>query len=314
MAEGRRVEGADVVLWVEQQGIFRSDRPSGPDGVVPMRGLPDGLVLDGGLAPGLPALGAPAGDGGGRADAEGHRGAQAGRHAHRGRGGRAGRARGGRHAGGDAPRRGAGARATRAGTSRFARCGRSGATAWRRSTRATTRWTRAEGTPGGPAGEGGAQAPARLPRAAWWADDGAPVRRFRLDEHDVSSPDGRFEVSLPIGGGSRHRLGGCAGLRADDGGSARGAGSGRSGAAEGADAPGLVRDEGGGPVTDAVVTCEVCDESVLSGPDGRFTISSPPYVAQFSVSARKGRLSGDADAEPWQRRPRGADAAARDAA
>ena len=41
-SEGRRVEGADVVLWVEQQGIFRSDRPSGPDGVVPMRGLPAG--------------------------------------------------------------------------------------------------------------------------------------------------------------------------------------------------------------------------------------------------------------------------------
>jgi hypothetical protein len=29
----------------------------------------------------------------------------------------------------------------------------------------------------------------------------------------------------------------------------------------------------------------------MSGPDGRFTLSSPPYVAQFSVSARKGRLS-----------------------
>ena len=43
-SEGRRVEGADVVLWVEQEGIFRSDRSSGPDGLVPMRGLPAGTV------------------------------------------------------------------------------------------------------------------------------------------------------------------------------------------------------------------------------------------------------------------------------
>ncbi|HZI07264.1 MAG TPA: carboxypeptidase-like regulatory domain-containing protein, partial [Archangium sp.] len=42
MGEGRRLEGADVVLWVDNENIFRSDTSSGPDGLVPMRGLPSG--------------------------------------------------------------------------------------------------------------------------------------------------------------------------------------------------------------------------------------------------------------------------------
>ncbi|MBS1151293.1 MAG: hypothetical protein H6Q89_2991, partial [Myxococcaceae bacterium] len=39
---GRRVEGASVVMFIEKEGSFRSDRPSGADGVVMMRGLPPG--------------------------------------------------------------------------------------------------------------------------------------------------------------------------------------------------------------------------------------------------------------------------------
>jgi hypothetical protein len=44
-------------------------------------------------------------------------------------------------------------------------------------------------------------------------------------------------------------------------------------------------------VPDAVVTCEVCEGSVRTGADGRFTLPSPPYVARFTLSARKGRLT-----------------------
>jgi hypothetical protein len=107
----------------------------------------------------------------------------------------------------------------------------------------------------------------------------------------VSSPDGRFEVSLPVAG-DRVIIAldapGHEPMMVD-----------RPVAPDLGDlvlqkAPtlsGLVREEGGAPVADAVVTCEVCDESVLSGPDGRFSLSSPPYVAQFAVSARKGRLT-----------------------
>jgi hypothetical protein len=122
-------------------------------------------------------------------------------------------------------------------------------------------------------------------------DDGAPVKRFRLDEHDVSSPDGRFEVALPIAGDRVIVSVDAPGYEplmvdrpiAPD--------LGELVLQRAPTLSGLVRDEGGSPVGDAVVSCEVCDESVLSGPDGRFTLPSPPYVAQFSVSARKGRLS-----------------------
>ncbi len=288
-SEGRRVEGADVILWVERQGIFRSDRPSGPDGMVPMRGLPSGsywmvashpdylpserqrvTVEDGQtlrvtaeLKPGAVLSG----------DVMDEQGAPV-----------AGAAmvvvpRGGEPVSTDA-RGHFEIRALRP----------------ERTYRLEARHPeydqreRAEGRAGGP--------PVRVVlkrrpvfRGRVLSEEGDPVRRFRVDEHEVSSPDGRFELALATAG---ERL------------------------IVAVDAPGFdplmvdrplvpdlgdlvlqrspslagwVRDEGGGPVPDAVVSCEVCDQSVLSGPDGSFTISSPGYMAQFSVSARKGALT-----------------------
>ena len=52
---------------------------------------------------------------------------------------------------------------------------------------------------------------------------------------------------------------------------------------------GLVRDEGGGPVADAVVTCDACEQSVLSGADGRFSIGKPAFQREFTLVAKKGR-------------------------
>jgi hypothetical protein len=288
-SEGRRVAGADVVLWVDQQGIFRSDRPSGPDGVVPMRGLPVGsysmvashpdylpserqqVQVDEGhvvkvtaeLKPGATLTGEVADDQG-------------------------------------APVAGATLVVMPRGAEPVASDGRGHfeirALRPERTYRVEARHPgydqvdRAEGSPGGP--------PVKvvlkrrpLFRGRVVAEDGTPVKRFRLDEHDVSSPDGRFEVALSVAG---ERIivsvdaPGYEPLMVD-----------RPVAPDLGDlvmerAPtlsGLVRDEGGAPTPDAVVSCEVCDESVLSGADGRFTLSSPPYVAQFSVSARKGRLS-----------------------
>jgi protocatechuate 3,4-dioxygenase beta subunit len=286
---GRRVEGADVVLWVEQQGIFRSDRSSGSDGVVPMRGLPAGtywmvashpdylpsdrrqvkvedgqtLKLEAELKPGAPLSGEVV-------DGEG------------------------------APVAGA----TLVVVPRGAEPVQSDARghfefrslrpdrAYRLEAKHTgyDQVERAEGKAGGP--------PVRvvLRRREHFhgrvvGNDGAPVRRFRVDEHEVTSPDGRFELPLPTAGDrviASVDAPGYEPVMVD-----------RPVAPDLGDVvleklpsiSGLVRGEGGGPVPDAVVTCEVCDESVMSGPDGRFTLASPPYVAQFSVSARKGRLS-----------------------
>jgi hypothetical protein len=52
---------------------------------------------------------------------------------------------------------------------------------------------------------------------------------------------------------------------------------------------GFVHDEAGGPVADAVVSCEQCEQSTLSGADGRFTLSSPAFLKSFTVTAKKGR-------------------------
>lgn len=288
-SEGRRVEGADVVLWVEAQGIFRSDRPSGPDGLVPMRGLPGGpywmvashpdylpserqrvsvedgqtLKLTAELNPGAVLTG----------DVADEQGAPV-----------AGATlvvmpRGGEPVASDT-RGHFEIRALRPDRTYRLEAKHPG----------YDQVERAEGKPGGPAVKVVLK---RRPvfRGRVIGDDGVPLRRFRLDEHDVSSPDGRFEVSLPVAG-DRVIISldapGYEPMMVD-----------RPVAPDLGDlvlqkAPmlsGLVRDEGGAPVADAVVTCEVCDESVLSGPDGRFSLSSPPYVAQFAVSARKGRLT-----------------------
>jgi hypothetical protein len=288
-SEGRRVEGADVVLWIEQQGLFRSDRPSGPDGVVPMRGLPVGtysmvashpdylpserqqvkvdeaqvVKVTAELKPGatltgdvVDEQGAPVG---GATLAVIPRGAEP----------VASDARGHFEIRALRPERTYRLEARHPGYDQV---------------------DRAEGRPGGPPVKVVLK---RRPvfRGRVVAEDGTPVKRYRLDEHDISTPDGRFEVSLPVAGEQvmvsvdapgyepmmverpvAPDLGDLVLQRAPS-------------------LSGLVRDEGGSPVPDAVVTCEVCDESVLSGPDGRFSISSPPYVVQFSVSARKGRLS-----------------------
>ncbi len=53
---------------------------------------------------------------------------------------------------------------------------------------------------------------------------------------------------------------------------------------------GVVKDERG-PVADAVVTCDPCDQSVLTDQEGRFSLGRPAWQREFSVIARKGRRS-----------------------
>jgi protocatechuate 3,4-dioxygenase beta subunit len=298
---GRRVEGADVVLWVEQEGIFRSDRASGSDGVVPMRGMPAGtywmmashpdylpsdrkqvtledgqtLKLEAELKPGAPLSGEVV-DGQG-APVAGvtlvvvPRGAEPVQSD----------ARGHFEFRALRPDRGYRLEAKHPGYDQV---------------------ERAEGKAGGP--------PVRVVlkrrdvfRGRVVGDDGAPVRRYRVDEHQVDSPDGRFELPLATAGDriiAAVDAPGYEPMMVD-----------RPASPDLGDlvleklpsVSGQVRDAGGAPVADAVVTCDVCDESVMTGPDGRFTLASPPYVPRFTVSARKGRLSGTQSLERGARGP-----------
>lgn len=119
--------------------------------------------------------------------------------------------------------------------------------------------------------------------------DGQPLKSFRVDEHEVTSADGRFELPLPA---TEDRVivtieaPGFEPLMTD-----------RPNTPDLGDfnltrAPlvtGVVRDEGGGPVVDAVVTCDMCEQSVLTGPDGRFALGKPPFQHEFNLMAKKGR-------------------------
>ncbi len=119
--------------------------------------------------------------------------------------------------------------------------------------------------------------------------DGQPLKHFRVDEFEVNSADGRFELSLPA---SEDRVivtveaPGFETLMADR------PNTPELGDLELTRAPmvsGLVRDEAGNPVPDAVVSCDTCEQSVTSQLDGRFQLGRPSYQREFTVVAKKGR-------------------------
>ncbi|HET9450108.1 MAG TPA: carboxypeptidase regulatory-like domain-containing protein, partial [Aggregicoccus sp.] len=285
---GERLEGAELMLWQEEDDVFQSDQPSGPDGVVVMRGLPAGTYwMRAGHREHLPSE---------RQQVQVEEGQTARVQVEL--------ARGAVLAGDVVDERGepvAGAQLgvlprTAAPTTTDAqghfevRALRPGAR-YRVEVRhpGFDQEERAEGSAGGP--------PLRIKlqrrelfKGRVVGEDGAPIKRFRLDEHEVSSADGRFEVALPRAGDriivSVEAVGfeplmverpaspdlGVLTLR------------------RAPTVSGVVRDGAGAPVAEAVVSCDVCEDSVLSGSDGAFLLPRPPFVPQYTVTARKGRL------------------------
>ncbi|HEX8825336.1 MAG TPA: carboxypeptidase-like regulatory domain-containing protein, partial [Archangium sp.] len=294
LTEGRRVEGADVMLWVENEGVFRSDNSSGPDGLVPMRGLPPGTysmvathsdyqpsepqkvsVVDGqtqrvtvSLAPGAAI----------RGEVVDERGAPV--------------------AGASVsvlPRLAQPVTSDAQGHFEVRALKPGRAFLLEAHHPGYDQRERVQATPGSDAVKVVMEARS-LFRGRVVSSDGSPVRRFRLDEHDITSVDGRFEVSLPTAGDRvivSVEAAGFEPLMVD-----------KPAQPDLGDlvleqAPmvtGLVRDEGGGPVADAVVSCDACEDSVMTGLDGRFALPSPPFVAKFNVSARKGKQSASVPA------------------
>ncbi|MFT3707979.1 MAG: carboxypeptidase-like regulatory domain-containing protein [Archangium sp.] len=121
--------------------------------------------------------------------------------------------------------------------------------------------------------------------------DGQPLKNFRIDEHEVTSVDGRFELPLPATEDKvivAIEASGFEPLMAD-----------RPNTPDLGDfdlrrAPsitGVVRDEGGQGVIDAIVSCEACEQSVLTDEKGHFTLGKPAFQKEFTVLARKGRRS-----------------------
>lgn len=294
-SQGRRVEGAEVMLLKEGEGVFRSDVPSGADGVVPMRGLPAGefwLVATHRDYPPSQRQQVSVADGQVvRVEVELQPGAVLAGEVVDTRG---------------LPVEGA----TLSVLPRLAEPVTSDTRG-----RFEFRGLRPEGTyrvearhPGHDQKErvvgkaGGERVkvvmePRQLFRGRVVEANGTPVRHFRVDGQEVTSADGRFELALKVEEGvvvAEVEARGFEPLLVDRPADQRDWGDlvlERAPVVEG-----LVREESGAPVADAVVECDACEGSVRSGPDGRFELPSPAYVARFSVTARKGRLSGAAQA------------------
>jgi hypothetical protein len=127
--------------------------------------------------------------------------------------------------------------------------------------------------------------------------EGHPLKHFRVDEHEVDSADGRFELALPA---TEERVifsvasPGYEPLMVDR------PVSPDLGDLELKKAPsfsGTVHEEGGAPVADAVVGCEQCEQSTLTGEDGRFTLANPPFLKSFIVTAKKGRRTASREVQ-----------------
>lgn len=124
-------------------------------------------------------------------------------------------------------------------------------------------------------------------------DDGAPITTFRVDQQDFTSSDGEFEVAEEVGPtdlvaltfeaqgfasqtierpGNNPDLGTFTLHRADP-------------------ISGVVKDGSGAPVADAIVSCTVCDQKTRTDAQGTFTLGKPFNMADFTISAKKGHRS-----------------------
>lgn len=288
-AAGRRVEGAQVVMFIEREGSFRSDRPSGADGVVLMRGLPPGtywlvashddylpserqkVVIEEGVLAKIGAelkvgeavtgtvvdeVGAPVG---GVAVSVAPRGAEP-------------------------------AVTDAAGKFEIRPLRPKGSYLVRITQRGLEQVERVVAV------AGGEPVKVLVKREKVFKgrvlSDGKPLKRFRIDDHDVESADGRFELPLPS---TEDRVifaveaSGYEPLMVDRPATPD---LGDLSLSAGPTLGGVIKDENGTPVADAVVGCDACEQSVRSGPDGRFSLASPPFIHEFTVVARKGRRTG----------------------
>lgn len=291
---GRRVEGANAVMFIDREGNFRNDRPSGADGVVLMRGLPPGTyqlvaahadylpsdrmtvnVADGQLL----QVTAELKEG---AVLEGQVVDQVGAPVPG-------------VAIGVIPRGSEPVVSDAKGNFELKPLKPKVTYAVRVNQRGFDQLNRVYGTAGGaPVKVVVHRQPIFRGRVVC---EGRPVKHFRVDDHEVDSADGRFELALPA---TEERVifsvesPGHEPLMVDR------PVSPDLGDLELKKAPsfsGVVRDEGGAPVPDAVVGCEQCEQSTLTGVDGRFTLSSPPFLKRFTVTARKGRRSAQVSAQ-----------------
>ncbi len=121
--------------------------------------------------------------------------------------------------------------------------------------------------------------------------EGQPVKQFSVDDHEVNSSDGTFELPLASPGTTDHLMVAISapGYEPIVESRPRTPELGDFTLKRAPQVTGVVTDGAGGPVADAVVTCSTCDQSVMSDAEGHFTLSRPPFQREFTVVAKKGR-------------------------
>ncbi len=119
--------------------------------------------------------------------------------------------------------------------------------------------------------------------------DGQPLKSFRVDEFEVTSSDGRFELALPASDDRVVVTVEAPGFTPLTENRPTTPDLGDFELKRAPRVTGVVREEGGGPVSDAVVTCDSCEQSVLTGAEGEFSLGRPPLQKEFKLVAKKGR-------------------------
>ncbi len=287
-ADGRRVEGANAVMFIDREGNFRNDRPSGADGVVLMRGLPAGTYTLLAAHPDyLPADRQTVTINDGQlltVNAELKMGASVT--------GQVVDQVGAPVAGvamGVVPRGAEPVVSDAQGNFELKPLKPKVTYSIRVNQRGFDQVNRVYGTAGGEPVKVIVQ---RQPQfRGRVVSEGKAVKHFRVDDHEVDSADGRFELALPAT--DEHVIfsvesPGFEPLMVDR------PVSPDLGDLELKSAPsfvGFVHDEAGTGVPDAVIGCEQCEQSTLSDEDGHFTLSMPAFLHSFTVTAKKGKRS-----------------------
>jgi hypothetical protein len=284
LAEGQRVEGASVVM-ATADGNFRSDRVSGADGVVLMRGMPANsytlvathpeflasermrvTVVDGQLA---------------KVTAELKPGAQIT--------GQVVDTAGAKVAGvmvSVQPRGAESVISDAEGRFVLGPVPPKGVYAVRASQRGIETAERASVVGGGP------PVTITVKRQAVYRGrvfgEGQPLKRFRVDAHEVSSGDGSFQLPLSPSGDRLLVTVEAIGYEPMSRAVPNAPDLGDFNLRRMPDVTGVVKDEAGNGIGGAVVSCDACEQPVTTSSDGRFALPKPPFQKEFQVVAKKG--------------------------
>ncbi|MGQ0506923.1 MAG: carboxypeptidase regulatory-like domain-containing protein [Myxococcaceae bacterium] len=293
--EGRRVEGAEAYVYQEKIGSFRSDRPSGADGVVLLRGLPPGTysliaqhpghlpstrqqlsVEDGQLLKVTAELRAGSKISGTVVNEEG------------------------------APVPGANVsviprRITSPTQSDENGVFEVGPLVPGQQYRVKVAHASYEPTAPVPGSAGGPPLKITLKRRPVFRgrvldEQRAPIQRFSVNEHQVDAPDGRFELPLSMTEGRLVASFDAAGFEPTIVESPASPELGEVTLKKMESLEGKVL-SGTGPVSGAIVSCSACEESVMTDEQGRFILARPA-LSEATFVARKGKLSGSKRASP----------------